>query len=140
MSISFDNRKQKFTYADGDQGDSLVDSSQRRDINSLTSDCSLGTDTGRVFTRSSVDDGINKNLNWVLVGKQVDDFESMSDDSDGHLLSMVLSMTFFDIAGSATHLLSVISSVHHQAVNESLNDWHLRFPELLGSISTSGVR
>merc|ERR1719320_2199991 len=41
------------------------------------------TDPGGVFPWSRVDDGINKDLEWVLVGEKVDDFEAVLDDGDG---------------------------------------------------------
>lgn len=86
------------TYTDGDESDSLVDATKRRNINGLTTDGTLGTDTGRVFTGTSVDDGVNENLDGVLVGEEVDNFESVGDDSDGHLL------------------LTVVATVHHETI------------------------
>ena len=50
------------TYAGGKEGDGLVDSSERRDINGLATDGSLRTDTGRVLTGTSVDNSVNENL------------------------------------------------------------------------------
>jgi hypothetical protein len=47
------------TYTNGDERDGLVDSPQRRDIDSLSSNSSLGTNSGRVLSGSSVDDSIN---------------------------------------------------------------------------------
>jgi hypothetical protein len=47
---------------------------------------------------------VNEDLDGVEVGEKVDDLESVSNDSDGH------------------ELLSVVSSLHHQRVDESLND------------------
>ena len=53
----------KRTYADGEEGDGLVDTSQRGNINGLTADSSLRANTGRVFTGTSVDNSIDENLN-----------------------------------------------------------------------------
>ncbi len=103
------------TYADGEKGDGLVDAAKGRDIDGLATDCSLRTDTGRVLTRTSVDDGIDENLRlirWVaylrencmshldgiLVGQEVYNLKRVGDDSDGH------------------DLLAVVATVHHQAV------------------------
>lgn len=47
----------------------LVDASQGRDVDGLTTDSSGATDTGRVFAGSRVDDGVDQHLQWVL-GKQ----------------------------------------------------------------------
>lgn len=51
-----------FTGTNGQEGDGLVDPPEGRDINGLTPDGSLGSDTGGVFTGTSVDNGVNKNL------------------------------------------------------------------------------
>lgn len=44
----------------------LVDSSEWGDVDSLSADSSGTTDTGRVFTWSRVDNGVDQNLHWVL--------------------------------------------------------------------------
>lgn len=85
-----------FSGTDGQQGDGLVDSSQGGNIDGLSSDGTLGADSGRVFSRAGVDDGVNQNLDRVLVGQEVDDLECVGDDSDGH------------------QLFTVVSAVHHQ--------------------------
>ena len=50
------------SYASGQEGDGLVDSSQWRDIDGLTTDGSLGTDAGGILARTSVNDSINQHL------------------------------------------------------------------------------
>jgi hypothetical protein len=90
------------TYTNGQQGDGLVNPPQGRDIDGLTPDGSLGSDTGGVFTGTSVDNGVDENLDRVLVGQEVDDLESVSNDSDSQ------------------KLLSVVPSVHHQTVEKSI--------------------
>ena len=50
------------TYTDGDQGDRLVDPSERGNVDGLTPDGTLGTDTGGVLSWTGVDDGVNENL------------------------------------------------------------------------------
>jgi hypothetical protein len=52
-------RTQKKTYTGGEERDGLVDSPQWGDIDSLSSDSSLGTDSGRVLTGSGVDDSVD---------------------------------------------------------------------------------
>jgi hypothetical protein len=89
-----------------DQVDGLVDSSQWGDINGLSSDGTTGTNSSGVFSRSTLNDGLEKDLQWVLSGEEVDDVESLSEDSHGHLLLTVMSM------------LS-----NHQGVDESLGNW-----------------
>lgn len=54
------------TYANGKERDGLVDSSEWRNIDGLTTDGTLRTDTGGVLTRTGVDNSINKNLKRVL--------------------------------------------------------------------------
>ena len=85
------------TYTDGDEGDGLVDTSERGDVDGLTTDSSLRTNSGRVLSGSGVDDGVDKDLDRVLLGDKVDDLESVLDDSDSH------------------DLFTVVSAVHHQA-------------------------
>lgn len=102
------------TYADGQERDRLVHSSERRHIDCLTADCTLRTDTGRVFTGTGVDDSIDENLyapfisadvilsprhthlDGVLVGEKVDDLERVRDNADGQ------------------ELLAVVAALHHQ--------------------------
>lgn len=56
----------------GQEGNSLVDTAERRDIDSLSSDGTGGTDSGGVLTGTAVDNGVNGDLDGVLVGHQVD--------------------------------------------------------------------
>ena len=91
------------TYTNGEERDGLVDSSEGRDIDGLSSDGTLGSDSGRVFSGSGVDNGVDEDLDGVLLGDEVDDLESVLDDSDGH------------------DLFTVVSAVHHQAVKSSVS-------------------
>lgn len=79
-----------FTDTDGDEGDGLVDTSEWRDIDGLSSDGTGGTDTSRVFAWASVDDGVDEDLDWVGVGHEVNDLKGVLDDADGHLLPVGL--------------------------------------------------
>ena len=49
-------------YTDGEEGDGLVNATQRRHIDGLATNGSLGANTGRVFTGTSVDNSIDENL------------------------------------------------------------------------------
>ena len=60
------------TGTDGQEGDGLVDAAEGRDIDGLATDGTGGTDTGGVFTGTAVDDGIDGDLDGVLVGHDVD--------------------------------------------------------------------
>lgn len=56
----------------GQEGDGLVDAAEGRDIDGLSADSTGGTDTGGVLTGTAVDNGVNGDLDGVLVGHQVD--------------------------------------------------------------------
>ena len=60
------------TGTDSQEGDGLVDAAEGRDIDGLATDGTGGTDTGGVFTGTAVDDGVNGDLEGVLVGHDVD--------------------------------------------------------------------
>ena len=95
----------------------LVDSSERRHIHSLSSDSSSATNTSGVFSGSRVDDGVDQDLERVLTSQQVDDLEAVLHDPHSQ------------------QLLTVVSSVHHEAVHQTLNDGALSLPEPLGGVS-----
>lgn len=122
LSNGLDVAERGLAGTDGDQSNGLVDTTQRRDIDGLAADGTAGTDTGGVFTGTTVDDGINNNLERVLVGEQVDDLEGVLDDAD------------------SLKLLTVVAAVHHQGVGETLNDGALGLAETLASVAASGVR
>lgn len=60
----------------GEKRNGLVDAAEGRDIDSLATDGTGGTDTGRVFAGTAVDNGVNGDLDGVLVGHQVDLWEN----------------------------------------------------------------
>lgn len=122
LSNGLDVAERGLAGTNGDQSNGLVDTTQRRDIDGLAADGTAGTDTGGVFTGTTVDDGINNNLERVLVGEQVDDLEGVLDDAD------------------SLKLLTVVAAVHHQGVGETLNDGALGLAETLASVAASGVR
>lgn len=125
LSQTFSNRldvsESSLSGTNGQQGNGGVDSSQWRHINSLSSDSTRRTNSGGVFSGTRVDNGVNNNLEWVLLGQHVDDLQSVLDDSDG------------------LQLLTVVSTVHHQGVGQSLDDWALGLSESLGSVSAGSV-
>lgn len=122
FSDGLDVSEGSFSSTNGDQSNSGVDSSQWRDINSLSSDGTRRTDSGGVFSGTRVDDTVNNDLERVLASQDVDNLQSVLDDSNG------------------LQLLTVVSAVHHQGVGQSLNDWALSLSESLGGVSTSSVR
>lgn len=52
----------KKAYTDSEQGNRLVNSPKRRHIDRLATDGTLRTNTGRVLSRTGVNNGINENL------------------------------------------------------------------------------
>jgi len=105
----------------GKESDGSVDTSERRNIDGLSSDGTGGANSGRVFTGTSVDDGVNKDLDGVGVGEEVDDLESVGDNADGH------------------ELLAVVAAVHHERVDKALNNGGLSLLESLVLVSASSV-
>lgn len=121
LSNSLDVSERSLSSTDGQQSNSGVNSSQWRNIDGLSSDGTGRTDSGGVLSGTRVDNSVDNNLQWVLLGDNVDDLKSVLDDSD------------------SLQLLTVVSTVHHQGVGQSLNDWALSLSESLGSVSTSSV-
>ena len=105
-----------------DEVDSLVDSSEWGDINSLSSDGTTGTNSSRVLSGTTLNDSLEENLEWVESSKEVNDLESLSEDSHGHLLLTILSVV-----------------THHQLIDESLNNWARDLLETFFLIFTSSV-
>jgi hypothetical protein len=122
LSNRLDVAERGLTGTGCQEGDGLVDTAERGNIDGLSADGTGGTDTGGVFAGTAVDDGVNGNLDRVLVGHEVDDLESVGNNADSH------------------KLLSVVAAVHHQRVGETLNDGAVGLAEALDGIPTSGVR
>lgn len=108
-------------YASGEQVDGKVYTAERRHVHSLPPHSTSGTDTSRIFTGTSVDDGIDEDLKRVLIGQEVNDLESVLHDLDSE------------------ELLAVVPSVHHERVGETLDDGALGLPETLGGVTASSV-
>ena len=106
-----------------EQVDSLVDSSEGRDINSLSSDSTTGTDSSGILSGTGLNDGLEDDLKGVLVSEQVDDLKGLSEDANGHLLLTVLATT-----------------TDHKLVDKSLENWALDLLESLLLVFTSGIR
>ena len=128
----------RLSRTDCQQCDRLVYTSERGDIDGLTTHGSSATDTGGVFAGTAVDDGVDGNLDGILVGHYVYlellieivgggfdwgryNFEGVSDNADGH------------------EFLAVIASVHHERVCETFDDGALGFAETLYGIAAGGV-
>lgn len=72
LSDGLDVTERSLAGTDGQESDGLVDTAERRNIDGLATDGTSGTDTGAVFAGTAVDDGINGDLDGVLVGHDVD--------------------------------------------------------------------
>jgi len=101
----------------------LVDSSERRNIDGLSSDGTTGSNTGGVFSGTRLNDGLEEDLERVLVGEQVDDLKSLLEDADSHLLLTVHT-------GHTTHELA----------DKSLENWAGDLCKSLLLILTGSVR
>jgi hypothetical protein len=121
LSNGLDVTESSLTSTGGKQVDSLVHSAEWRNIDGLTTRSTSRTDTGRVFTRTRVDDGVNQDLYGVLVGQEVDDLEGVLDDAHSHAL------------------LTVVATVHHQRVGETLDNGALGLAETLDVVALGGV-
>ena len=83
-------------------------------------------------------------LNGVLVGEEVDDFESVGDDSDGHeLLAVVASLHHQATENRRNQIegsLRLDQSVgQHRPIDETLHNGHLGLFELFFGITAGGV-
>jgi hypothetical protein len=106
----------------GDQVDGLVHSAEGGNVDSLSADDTTGTDSGRVFTSTTIGNSVDKDLEGVLTGLKVNKLKSLLHDSDCHLL----------LAGVAT--------LHHEGVSEALNDGAVHFLETSLLVSASCER
>lgn len=104
------------TNTDGKKRYGLVDPAEGGHIDGLTTNGTLRSNTGGILAGSSVDDGVDQNLhiqvsyseanarpthlNGVLVGEEVNDFECVCNNANGH------------------KLLAIVATLHHQAVSK----------------------
>ena len=113
------------THSDGDEGDGLVNPSQRRNVNSLTSDGTGRADSGGVFSRASVDDGVDytsvivPQVSEASKGTTAGEGTTLTEDLDGVLFSDEM----YDFEGMLDDphrhdLLAVVATVHHESVDE----------------------
>lgn len=103
LSNSLDVSERRLSGTGGHQVDSLVGSAERRNIHSLSSHNTGRADSGGVLTGAGVDDGINVHLNGVLVGQDVDELKSVSNNTNGQQLLAVVSAGAHEGASKALH-------------------------------------
>ena len=104
-----------------DQVDCQVYSSHWWDINCLLSNNTTSSDTGGVFSWACQQQSSDQDFDRVSTGEEVNDFECMSDDSDG------------------LDFLSSVSSWELHWANKSFDNGAECFSESFGLISSSGV-
>lgn len=73
----------------------MVDSAKGGNIDGLSTNGTSGSDTGGVLTGTTVDNGVDGNLDGVLVRGEMDDRKGMINNADSH------------------EFLSVVTTVHH---------------------------
>ena len=112
-----------FTGTLADEVDRLVDSAERRHVDGLSADNTAGTDTGGIFASTGVGDGGDDDLDGVLAGQQVNQFEGLLHNSDSHLLFTVVSA----LGG-------------HEHANDALNNGALGLLEAALLVAASSVR
>jgi len=78
-------------------------------------------------------------LDWILVGKEVDDFERMCDNTDSEKLFAVIA-TLHHQTESLQSMQPTIRSYHNLPVHKPFNDGHLSLLELFFGVSTSRMR
>ena len=106
-----------------EQVDSLVDSSERGNIDGLSSDGTTGTNTGGVLSGTGLNDGFKDDLEGVLISEQVDNLKSLFEDADSLLLLTILARV-----------------TNHELIDESLENGAVDLSESLLLILAGGVR
>lgn len=112
----------RLSRTSGDQVDSLVDAAEGGNVDSLSADDTTGANTGGVLAGASVGDGVDEDLEGVLPGLQVDELEGLLHDSNRHLL------------------LTAVTALHHQRVQETLNNRAVHFLETSLLVAPGSVR
>mmetsp|Transcript_20047 Transcript_20047/g.30346 ORF Transcript_20047/g.30346 Transcript_20047/m.30346 type:complete len:254 (+) Transcript_20047:232-993(+) len=105
----------------GNQVESVVYSPERRHINSLSPYYSSSSNTSGIFPGTRINNGIHNNLDGVLVGKNVNDFKGVLNNTCSH------------------NLLSGVSSLLHEAACKTLNNGARCLTETLHLVTSSSV-
>merc|ERR1712219_60410 len=73
-----------FPGAGDQEPNGLINAAERRHVDGLTTDSSCSSNASGVFPRPAVDDSVRNDLQRVLAGKEMNDFEGVFDDTNGH--------------------------------------------------------
>jgi hypothetical protein len=141
LSDALDITERCLTGTNSEESDSLVYSAQRRDIDSLATNGTSRSDTCAILTRAAVHDGVDSDLNGVLVGHDVNLNSVNNRDyamSSNHKFTYNLKSVCNNANGH--ELLSVVATIHHEGVGKTLDDRALSLAKSFHGISASGVR
>jgi hypothetical protein len=114
-----------FTFRNADSRAPVVRSQSAtftRYVNSLASNRPRGADTRRVLAWTRIDHSVHENLHRVLISENVHDFEAVFHNPNCH------------------KFLSIVPSVLHQGVHETLHYWALRLFEASRLVPPRRVR
>lgn len=87
-----------------------------------------------------VDADWETDLNWVLVGEEVDDFEGMGNNTKSEKLLAVIAALHHETNHELTRLTRPLSCDGPAPVHQSLDNRHLGLLKLLFGITASSVR
>jgi len=121
LSNGLDVLEGSLTSTSGNEVDTGVNTTKRGHVNSLAANDTSRTYTSRIFTRASIDDGIDCDLQRVLPSQKVNNLEGVLNDSNSH------------------HLLTRVAAVHHKGVGQTLNNRALGLSEALLVVTSSSV-
>merc|ERR1712151_1424670 len=117
----FDSSHTLISSGIGNEVNTLINSSERRNIYSLSLNNTTTSNSSGVFSWAAVAYSITKDLDWVFSSMMVNNIQSLFDDS--HSLK----------------LFTCISSVISDGTHQSLNKWHRGLSKSLYLISSSSV-
>merc|ERR1719250_186636 len=80
----FDISEGGFPGAGDQEPNGLIHAAERRHVDGLTTDSSCSSNASGVFPRPAVNDSVRNDLQRVLAGKEMNDFEGVFDDTNGH--------------------------------------------------------
>lgn len=115
----FDSSESRLSATFAHEVNGLVDSSEWRNVDSLSSDDTTRTDSCWVFSGTTVSNSINENLEWVFSSSKGNNIECLFHDSDSLLL------------------FTTVSSFHHEAIQKALNNWAVYLLETSLLVSAS---
>lgn len=117
-----DVTERSFTSTCAQEPDGLVDTSERRNVDGLTSHSTGATDSRRIFSWAAVLDRVDQDFQRILSSKQMNNFESVFNNTNSH------------------ELLAVVSTVHHERAGQTLDNGAESLVKSFDLITASCVR